>query len=128
MANKHTTLDSLFTDIADQLRAKKNTSGVIVADDFPDEIESLETVSDLYSRLKTETKKGNSVNITDVMVLGVLVQPTISSNPVIVSLPTSETGSEKYTSDGCDLTITRNSVIGTLPTIASLVHVTYAEI
>ncbi len=35
---KHTTLTSLFTAIADAIRAKKGTTDVIVADNFPDEI------------------------------------------------------------------------------------------
>lgn len=41
MPNTHTTLTSLFSDIADEIRAKKGTSGQIVADDFPDEIASI---------------------------------------------------------------------------------------
>jgi hypothetical protein len=41
MANNHTSLKSLFRAIADAIRAKKNSSGTIVADTFPDEIESL---------------------------------------------------------------------------------------
>jgi len=34
----HTTLSSLFTDIADAIRAKTGKTAPIVADDFPDEI------------------------------------------------------------------------------------------
>lgn len=37
----HTTLASLFTAIADAIRAKKGTSAKIVADDFPTEIANL---------------------------------------------------------------------------------------
>ena len=37
----HTTLASLFTDIANAIRAKKGTSAAIVADDFPTEIANL---------------------------------------------------------------------------------------
>ena len=41
MANKYKTLEELFRAIADTIRAKKNTTGQIVADDFPSEIESI---------------------------------------------------------------------------------------
>lgn len=37
----HTTLTSLFTDIADAIRAKTGSSAAIVADDFPTEIASI---------------------------------------------------------------------------------------
>lgn len=38
MANTHTSLSSLFTDIADVIREKTGDTGTIVADDFPDVI------------------------------------------------------------------------------------------
>ena len=38
MANTHTSLSSLFTDIADAIREKTGDTGTIVADDFPDVI------------------------------------------------------------------------------------------
>lgn len=38
MANKHTSLDALFTDIADVIREKTGDTATIVADDFPDVI------------------------------------------------------------------------------------------
>lgn len=41
MANTHTTLTSLFSDIADAIRAKTGGTGTIVADDFPDVINEL---------------------------------------------------------------------------------------
>ena len=43
MANKYTTLNDLFAGIADAIRAKKNSTEVIVADTFPSEIENLRT-------------------------------------------------------------------------------------
>lgn len=43
MPNTHSTLTSLFTDIADAIRDKKGTSESIVADDFPTEIASIPT-------------------------------------------------------------------------------------
>lgn len=41
MPNTHSTLTSLFTDIADAIRAKKGTSDTIIADNFPSEIASI---------------------------------------------------------------------------------------
>ena len=43
MANTHSTLNALFTDIADAIRAKKNSIETIIADNFPIEIENLKT-------------------------------------------------------------------------------------
>jgi hypothetical protein len=40
---KHTNLTSLFTAIADAIRAKKGTTGTIVADNFPEEIASIQS-------------------------------------------------------------------------------------
>lgn len=41
MANKHTTLTSLFSDIADSIRAATDTTSTYVADTFPDDIINL---------------------------------------------------------------------------------------
>lgn len=41
MPNTHSTLTSLFSDIANAIRAKKGTSADIVADNFPSEIASI---------------------------------------------------------------------------------------
>lgn len=43
MANKHTSLKALFTDIADAIRGKTGDTGQIVADDFPKAISEIET-------------------------------------------------------------------------------------
>ena len=43
MANKHTNLQDLFTEIADAIRSKNNSSSPIIADDFPKEIENLQS-------------------------------------------------------------------------------------
>lgn len=43
MANIHTTLTSLFSDIADAIREKTGDTGKIVADDFPDAIQAIRT-------------------------------------------------------------------------------------
>jgi len=41
MANNHSNLTSLFTDIADAIRAKTGSSDPIVADQFPEAIEGI---------------------------------------------------------------------------------------
>jgi hypothetical protein len=41
MPNEHETLGSLFTDIADAIRAKTGGSASITADNFPSEIASI---------------------------------------------------------------------------------------
>ena len=43
MANKYTNLNDLFTGIADAIRSKNNSSAPIVADDFPKEIENIQS-------------------------------------------------------------------------------------
>ena len=57
MANTHTTLTSLFSDIADAIRAKGAT-GSIVADNFPDAIAAINT-SGATSSVEVE-------NVTDI--------------------------------------------------------------
>lgn len=46
MANIHSTLASLFTDIANAIRAKTGQSGTIVADNFPSAISEISTGTD----------------------------------------------------------------------------------
>ena len=41
MANTHTSLKSLFSDIADAIRTKTGSTALIVADDFPTEISNI---------------------------------------------------------------------------------------
>ena len=43
MPNTHETLTSLFSDIANSIRAKTGESGVLVADNFPAEIDAIST-------------------------------------------------------------------------------------
>ena len=54
MANKHTTLNDLFTGIADAIRSKKDSTENIIADNFPTEIENIKTGFD-YNNQKTTT-------------------------------------------------------------------------
>ena len=50
MANKHASLDALFTDIADAIREKTGETASIIADDFPDVIrERLQTAVTLIT-------------------------------------------------------------------------------
>lgn len=53
MANKHTTLNGLFSGIADAIRAKKKSTETIVADTFPTEIENLRTGFDYNNSIVT---------------------------------------------------------------------------
>ena len=53
MANKHDTLNSLFTDIADAIREKTGSTEKIVADDFPEVIATIETGAKFASGTKT---------------------------------------------------------------------------
>ena len=46
MANTHATLTSLFTNIADKIRVKTGNTGSIVADNFPEAIDSILTPAD----------------------------------------------------------------------------------
>lgn len=50
MANTYTSLGGLFTAIANAIRAKKGTTGTIVADNFPSEIESIASQPSLQSK------------------------------------------------------------------------------
>lgn len=55
---KYTTLNALFTAIANSLRNKTNSSGKIVADDFPSVIDSLSTGGITPTGTKTITANG----------------------------------------------------------------------
>lgn len=56
MANTYDTLGELFTAIANAIRSKKQTSEPIIADDFPEEIETIET--DVHLQEKTVSENG----------------------------------------------------------------------
>lgn len=53
MANTHTTLNSLFTAIANAIRSKNGNTQTIVADNFPTEIENLKTNFDYINNMVT---------------------------------------------------------------------------
>lgn len=54
------TLTQLFTAIANAIRSKKGTSGTIVAEDFPTEIESIEVQANLQNKSVTITENGTT--------------------------------------------------------------------
>ena len=54
MANTHENLASLFTDIADSIRAKTGSAEGIIADNFPEEIAAIDTQEDLDPELATQ--------------------------------------------------------------------------
>ena len=61
MANTHTTLSSLFTAIANAIRAKTGSTATIVADDFPEAITSIQTgFSGCSYKASGHFKKGSS--------------------------------------------------------------------
>lgn len=66
MANTHTSLTSLFTAIADKIRKKNGSTATIVADDFPDAIDSILTPTDGTIPTKTSsnlTASGATVTV-----------------------------------------------------------------
>ena len=54
MANKHETLTGLFTDIANAIRSKTGSNEAIVADNFPAEIEAIDTQENLDPELSEQ--------------------------------------------------------------------------
>lgn len=66
MANEHTTLTSLFDDIADAIRGKNGDSGAIVADNFPTAIQSIRT--------KTGSFTSNNAVVVDTGTLATVSQ------------------------------------------------------
>ena len=64
MANKHASLDALFTDIADAIREKTGDTATIVADDFPDVIrEKLQAIPPLATSAYLTFSSPNSFTL-----------------------------------------------------------------
>lgn len=80
MANTYTTLGGLFTAIANAIRAKKGTSGTIIADTFPDEIASIQT-----GITPTGTKQITQAGETDV---ASFAKANVPSATLLVNTPT----------------------------------------
>ena len=70
MANTYNTLGELFTAIANAIRAKKKSSGDIVADNFPEEIGAIET-PELQSKTVSPTTSDQTI-VPDVGYNGLL--------------------------------------------------------
>lgn len=99
----HTTLGSLFSDIADAIRAKTGENGTIVADNFPTAIESISEAKGnaaISEVLAGKTFSNASSNeLTGTMVNNGAVSGTIITNAGTFTVPAG------YTSGG---TITAN--------------------
>lgn len=61
MANTYTTLSGLFAAIANAIRAKKGTTGTIVADNFPSEIESIASQPLLQSKTASPSTTAQTI-------------------------------------------------------------------
>lgn len=85
MTNRHETLVSLFTDIADAVRAKKGTTDTIVVDDLDTEVSSI-TASDLTSGNKAITASTSTQTGIDVAAYKTIsVAPTPSETKSVTT-------------------------------------------
>lgn len=63
MDNKHSTLTSLFTDIANAIRVKTNSTSSIVADNFPDAIMAIPSGSSVIVGEMTQSTTKPTITI-----------------------------------------------------------------
>ena len=71
MPNTHTTLTSLFSDIADAIRAKTGDSGTIVADNFPTAIANIPSGGGGPSNVKKITGSGYFDSVDEELTLSI---------------------------------------------------------
>ena len=64
MPNTHSTLTSLFSDIADSIRGKTGSSATIVADDFPTAIANIPTGGGGITTTEVANATGTTLEIT----------------------------------------------------------------
>lgn len=92
MANTHSTLSSLFSDIADSIRGKTGSSATIKADEFPSAIDAISTGPDLSNdtAVAADVRSGKTFHTstgaaTGSMANGSATTPatTITANPSI---------------------------------------------
>ena len=92
MANTHSTLSSLFSDIADSIRGKTGDSATIKADDFPSAIDAISVGPDLSNdtAVAADVRSGKTFHTktgaaTGTMANGSATTPatTITANPSI---------------------------------------------
>lgn len=93
----HENLASLFTDIADAIRAKTEKTGAIVADNFPAEIAAIETVGDdeisITENGVHDVKKFATANVnvqSEPELLWTNASPTSQFKPQTISLDASD--------------------------------------
>ena len=65
MANIHTNLPSLFSNIASAIREKTGNNGTIVADNFPDAIRAIPTGSSVTVGQVTQSSESPTITIPD---------------------------------------------------------------
>ena len=112
MANTHENLSDLFSDIANSIRAKNKSSNVIVADNFPSEIDGIRTGFDYNNSNVTvvpdyafyNCKDVNSVDCSSVAIVGVSAFENCENLEVVV-LHEGVTSIGENAFKGCDCII-----------------------
>ena len=80
MANTYTTLNGLFTAMADAIRAKKNSTEVIVADNFPTEIRNLKTGFNYNNSMVTSIADNEFKNCEDLLSVDCIGVTSVGAN------------------------------------------------
>lgn len=103
MPNTHSTLTSLFSDIADAIRGKTGSSATIVADDFPTAIANIPTGGGGITTTEVANATGTTLEITSGGGGGGAntCTLTLDENGVTVSNFSNGTPSGSYCAMGC---------------------------